>query len=228
MRLGGVTVLEQVLRRVALSDKVEEVVVATTFNKEDLTVVRLCAECNCRVFCGSSDDVLDRYYQAARLLEPDHVVRITADCPLIDPAIISAVIDEHLAGGWDYTSNTLVPTYPDGEDIEVFSFEALHTAWKEAILHSEREHVTPFIIKRRDLFRHKSIEHKPDLSMHRWTLDTPEDYEFLNAIVDRFDTNRNFAMNDVLRIIEKDPTLRKINAGIARNEGYQKSLENDA
>jgi spore coat polysaccharide biosynthesis protein SpsF (cytidylyltransferase family) len=228
MPLGGATVLEQVLRRVGRSNRIDEVMVATTINKEDLAVVALCAANGYRVFCGSSNDVLDRYYQAARLIAPDHIVRITADCPLIDPSIIDDVLEEHLAGGWDYTSNTLMETYPDGEDVEVFSFRSLQTAWDHAKLASEREHVTPFIRKRGDLFRNKSIEHHPDLSMQRWTLDTPSDYAFLKAIFGKYEAGAEFGMEDVIQILDQEPALRELNSGIARNEGYQKSLQTDS
>src|SRR5688572_19407522 len=150
LTLAGKTVLEHVINRVRASKFINEVIVATTISSNDLEIISFCAKNKIRVFVGSEHDVLDRYYQAARLLQPDNVVRITSDCPMIDPEIIDEIGKKHLEEKADYSSNTLDETYPDGLDAEIISFKALKTAWEQATLPSDREHVTPFIKKQPD------------------------------------------------------------------------------
>jgi spore coat polysaccharide biosynthesis protein SpsF (cytidylyltransferase family) len=228
MDLEGKTVLERVVERVKLCESVSEVIVATTVNIEDLEVVKLCSGNKIRVFCGSSDDVMDRFYQLSKLFEPENVVRITADCPMIDPDVIEYIISCHLREDADYTSNTIVESYPDGEDVEVFKFFALKKAWNEAKLSSEREHVTPYIKKNPSLFKLQSIQYKTDLSSKRWTLDNQEDYEFISKIYKAlYGINNFFGMDDILKFLADNPEFEKINCHISRNEGYQKSLKDD-
>lgn len=225
--LEGKTVLERVIERVRASKLIDDVVVATTIRKEDLRIVKLCADIGTSVYCGSVDDVLDRYYQAARLFKADHVVRITSDCPLIDPEVIDSVIKLHFLDEADYSSNIIKETYPDGEDVEVFTFEALKKAWKNAHLASEREHVTPYLQKN-SAFKIASLEYIKDLSHKRWTLDNPEDYEFIKLIFKNLhNKNQLFGMNEILKYIDKNPEVEKINKSIIRNEGYLKSLKED-
>ena len=226
--LAGKTVLEHVVERVKRSKMIDDIVVATTISPNDLDIVKLCSNKEIRVFCGSEDDVLDRYYQLAKLIKPEHIVRITADCPMIDPEIIDQVIQLHVDNKSDYTSNTLKETYPDGEDIEVFRFKALRTAWENANLLSEREHVTPYIINNPDLFKLENLENKIDLSQKRWTLDEPKDFEFIKKVFSNvYVDNNNFTMNSVLKFLEENPNIESINQHIARNEGYAKSLTED-
>jgi spore coat polysaccharide biosynthesis protein SpsF (cytidylyltransferase family) len=228
MDFEGKTVLEHVISRVQRSRMVSEVVVATTFSISDLSIVKLCSEKGVRVFCGSEDDVLDRFYQAAKLLKPENVVRITADCPLMDPDVIDKVIKKHSLEKADYTSNTLIESYPDGEDVEVFTYKALVNAWSKAELKSEREHVTPYIKKHNDMFKLVSIENEEDLSSKRWTLDNQEDFELISIVYKELYKNNNyFGMAEVLEFFKKNPELEKINNHIIRNEGYQLSLTRD-
>lgn len=228
LNLEGKTVLEHVVSRVAQAQRVSGVVVATTIKKEDLAIVKMCAGLGYSVFCGSENDVLDRFYQAARLFEADHLVRITADCPMMDPALIDQVVRLHLDAGSDYTSNILEETFPDGEDIEVFTFKALKTAWERADLTSEREHVTPFIQKHGDLFKLTNLKSPHNLGGKRWTIDNDEDYEFLKIVFGAlYPQNPFFGMDDVLRVLEQHPEWERINTHVARNEGYQKSLMED-
>ena len=180
--LEGKSVLEHVILRLSRSKLISEVVVATTIKKQDLAIVRLCANRDFSVFCGSENDVLDRFYQVAKLFEPDHIVRITADCPLMDREIIDKVIQKHLAEDTDYTANILEATFPDGEDVEVFKFKTLIKAWRNASLSSEREHVTPYIRKHQELFKQANLVSLENLSTKRWTLDNKEDYEFIREI----------------------------------------------
>lgn len=228
MNLAGKTVLDHVVERVRESKFIDEIVVATTFSLQDLEIVQFCASKKIRVFVGSEQDVLDRYYQAARLFKPENLIRITSDCPMIDPEIIDSIGQQHIATKADYTSNTIDETFPDGLDAEIFRFSSLEKAWNEATLASDREHVTPFIKKNRELFKVVSIKHETDLSFMRWTIDQTEDFNFLNQIFQRvYPKNPAFRMKDVLNEIAKDPSLLKINSGIIRNEGYLKSLMKD-
>ena len=225
--LEGKTVLEHVVDRVRSSKFITDVVVATTIKKEDLKIVNLCSSNGTSVYCGSENDVLDRFYQAARLFQAEHIVRITSDCPLIDPIVIDEVIKLHLAEKADYTSNTLKETYPDGQDTEIFTFEALKESWKNAHLTSEREHVTPYM-RKNQAFKCINLESQVDLSNKRWTLDNPEDYEFIQIIYKNlYNKNRVFNMNEILKFINNNPEIEGINKSIVRNEGYIKSLRED-
>ncbi len=225
--LSGKPVLWHVVNRVRRSERIDDIVVATTCQKKDLEIVKYCAEQGIRVFVGSEDDVLDRYYQAARLYKPKHVVRITADCPLHDYKVIDMVIQKHLDMNNDYTSNTLEDSFPDGLDCEVFTFSALERAWKEAKLASEREHVTPYIKKEKS-FKKFSIKDTVDHSQYRWTMDTDADFVFISRIFEElYERNPGFGKEEIYALLERCPELMTINQGIIRNEGYIKSIEND-
>ena len=227
MDLAGKSNLERVVERVQKSQYITDIVVATTMCEHDLPIVKLCAENNIRVFCGSENDVLDRYYQCARLLNPEHVVRITADCPMIDPEIIDKVISAHLESGADYTSNTLNPTYPDGLDVEIMKYSVLKDAWMHADKLSQREHVTQYIIHN-DSYQKTSVECEFDYGSDRWTLDTPNDYEFIRSVYESLYLEKpDFSMQDVMDYLNKFPALRDINSGSKRNEGLEISLKND-
>lgn len=228
LSLGDKTVLEQVVSRVRECRLINEVIVATTIEKQDLKIVNLCSGKGINVFCGSEDDVLDRYYQAAKLYKPDHVVRITSDCPFIDPDIMEKIIKFHIEKDCDYTSNTLEETYPDGLDVEVFKFSALEKSWSEAILKSEREHVTPFMKKHKEIFTLENIKCEYDYSSKRWTLDEDRDYDLILKIHNAlFQENGIYKMNDILNFLKKNPDLENLNNNIIRNEGYLKSIEKD-
>lgn len=226
--ISGKTVLEHVIHRVHQSRMLGDVVVATTVDKADLAIVSLCAKLKISVYCGSEDDVLDRYYQAACLFKARHIIRITADCPLIDPQIIDDIVRLHLKSNADYTSNTIKETYPDGEDVEVIAFPALRKAWENADLSSEREHVTPYIKNNPEMFKLVNLECKKNLGQHRWTLDNMVDYEFVKAVYGHLSSRKpHFGMQDILHLLDQYPQLSKINAQIKRNEGYELSLKQD-
>lgn len=226
--LSGESVLEHVIMRVKKAKTVSETMVATSIKKADKKIANLCERSGVRVFRGSEEDVLDRFYQAAAELKPAHIVRITADCPMIDPEVVEDVIGKHLENGADYTSNTIKSTYPDGEDVEVFKMSTLEEAWKNAKLSSEREHVTPYIRNNPQLFKLFNVACKTDLSRMRWTLDEEKDYEFLRKIFDNlYSSNHFFGIEDILIFLRKNPQVENINSSIARNDGYRKSLKND-
>ena len=226
--LEGASVLARVIQRVQASTQVDEVVVASTENEEDKALSAICQRNNIEIYYGSENDVLDRFYQVAKRFNMDHIVRITADCPFIDPKIVDAVVSAHIKESVDYTSNTLKETYPDGEDVEIFTFAALEKAWKGAKLKSEREHVTSFIRNKKSSCSMFNVENSEDLSSKRWTLDCPEDYEFIRVIYKNlYEREKIFGIEDILKFLKLHPELEEINSHIMRNEGYKKSIQND-
>lgn len=229
MDLAGQPVVQRVFERVKPSRFINEIWLATTINSEDDVLAEWAARNRFACYRGSSEDVLDRYYQAALKAKAEVIVRITGDCPLHDPEVIDKVIESCGKGNqFDYVSNIYPPTYPDGLDIEVFSFEALKKTWQEAKLPSEREHVTAYIWKHPEKFKIRNISHSEDLSFYRWTLDTSEDLRFLRLIFEELQKRHQFGhLAEVLAILQEHPDWLKINAQYRRNEGYQKSLKED-
>ncbi len=224
----GKPMLQLQIERLRRSRKIDKLVVATSDQPSDDPLALLCEDQAILCYRGSLDDVLDRFYQAHRLYQADHIIRLTGDCPLADPEVIDLVIAEHVNSKADYTSNTLEPSYPDGLDVEVFKSEALERAWAEAQLCSEREHVTPYIIKNSDLFMHHKVQNPTDLSGLRWTVDNPEDFDFVTKVYESlYPNNVNFDMQDVLDLLGSKPELVTINAHLIRNMGYSASLRND-
>ncbi len=213
------------LRRVRL---VDQFVVATSEDPADDALEQLCDELRLRCFRGSLNDVLGRFYLAAQLFSPDHVVRSTGDCPLIDPSLIDEIVEFHLEGSYDYASNTLEPTFPDGLDAEVFRFSCLEQAWHEATLPSHREHVTPFIYGQPERFRLGHFTGETDLSRLRWTVDESADFELVTRIYEAlYPANPEFTTRDILAFLDANPTLKNINSKRRRNEGLQRSLQED-
>lgn len=226
MDICGYPMLWHVVNRVRQAQLLNAVLIASTTARKDDPIAAFCARERIPCYRGSRTDVLDRYYQAAKQLRADVIVRITADCPLIDPTVVDAVVEGYLEGNYDYVSNTDPPTFPDGLDSEVFSFAALERAWCEARLRSEREHVTPYIRKHPELFRIGNVAQERDLSGMRWTVDEPQDLEFVRA-VQGYREGQSTDMVDVLDVLREHPELQKTDASIGRNEGYQKSVRED-
>jgi spore coat polysaccharide biosynthesis protein SpsF (cytidylyltransferase family) len=224
--LGGRPLLARVVERARLARTLAEVVVATTVNTTDDPVAALCASLGLPCFRGSEEDVLDRYHGAAGAHGADPVVRITADCPLLDPAVVDRVMGAYIEGGCDYASNTLHRSYPDGLDTEVFSYAALDTAWREARLASEREHVTPFIWKNPARFRIRQVVQPRDLSALRWTVDEPADLAFVRQVQALLPEGAT-SMEAILEVLAAHPELAGLNANVKMNQGYRKSLQND-
>ena len=229
--LAGRPVLWHAVSRVQKASLVDQVLVATTDQPSDEPIRRFCAEQAVQCFGGSEQDVLDRFVQAARFAggtESDAIVRITADCPLIDPTVIDQVVAAYRQVGADYVSNVQPPTFPDGLDVEVFRFSALLTAWREAKLISEREHVTPYLRNHPEKFSAHNVTHDTDLSALRWTLDEPADYSLLQRIVAELDRTRpDFHLADVLQVLAAHPEWQELNRDFQRNEGYVKSLRQE-
>ena len=214
--LGGETVLMRVIGRVRQMQMVDDLIVATTTESPDDRVAEMARQNEVQVFRGSEDDVLDRYYKAACAFNAGVVVRITADCPLIDPEVSDHVIQQFFNVHPDYASNTLERTYPRGLDTEVMTFTALHRAWEEASELYQRIHVTPYLYQNPQLFRLLSVTGGVDHSHHRWTLDTGEDLEFLQMVYTRLAGKTGTGWRDVLGIIEREPALAEINRTIAQ------------
>lgn len=229
MDLAGQSVVQRVFERVKPSRFINEIWLATTINPEDDVLAEWAVQNNFTCYRGSAEDVLDRYYQTALKAKAEVIVRITGDCPLHDPEVIDKVIESYGRGSqFDYVANIYPPTYPDGLDVEIFSFQALEKSWREAKLKSEREHVTAYIWKHPERFRIKNISHLEDLSFYRWTLDTPEDLKFLRLIFEELQKKQQFGhLAEVLAILQEHPEWLKINAQYRRNEGYQKALKED-
>lgn len=215
MDISGETMLARVVSRVRRTgETLDEVIVATTGLSEDDAIVRECRALGVPVCRGSSEDVLDRYVQAARAYQLDVVVRITADCPLIDPGVIRSVVERFRQVGPDYASNTLVRTYPRGLDTEVVSMPALEQAWREARQAYEREHVTPYLYEQPNLFELLSVEldqgDNGRFGNLRWTVDTPEDLMLIRALYDRIEGDKA-TWEDVLAVVLQEPELSAIN-----------------
>ena len=209
------------LDRISQSKLIDEIVVAIPYGEENDVIVDTIKEYNDKIIIarGSEDDVLDRYYQAAVQTNADVVVRITSDCPLIDPVVIDRVIEQFLNNDCDYCSNSLTRTYPRGLDTEVFSFKALEEACNEATKDYEREHVTPYIIENPDKFKLLNVANDIDLSHLRWTLDTKDDFKFISAVYKNiYPKKQLFLMDDVLELLDREPELIDINNHIEQKQ----------
>ena len=218
----GLPLLEHHLSRVSQSRLVSEVLVATTTLPTDDAISDWCKRQNIRCFRGDEQDVLSRYTGAARAANADVVVRVTSDCPMIDPEVIDSIIERYLSGKgkWDYVSNTRTRSYPRGLDAEVFSRNALEVANDESHDAEEREHVTPFIYWRPERFAIDQLVNAQDLSQYRWTVDTSEDYQLIQLLIGAlYPSNPNYRMRDVLNLLDRHPDWLAINAHIE-----QKSL----
>jgi spore coat polysaccharide biosynthesis protein SpsF len=214
--LAGEPMLARVVRRTSRAARIDHVVVATTTDTSDDPVARLCAEQGWGTFRGSRDDVLDRYYRAALAHDAGAIVRITSDCPLIDPPLVDRVIERFLRRPpvLDYCSNVYPErTYPRGLDTEVVSISALERSWMEDRNPALREHVTQYILRHPDLFSIGGIRHETDLSAHRWTVDTPEDYSFVQQIYHHFGHDQ-FSWSEVLAYLEEHPEIVAINRDV--------------
>jgi len=217
--------LYYVINQLKSCKKIDKIVVATTDLKEDNLIEEFVKNLAVDCFRGNEKDVLDRYYSCAKEFGFDYIVRITADCPLIDPEIVDKIIESFDSDKEDYISNTLKNTFPKGLDTEVFTFEALERAWRESELPSDREHVTYFI-RNNSSFKIKNFKNDNDLSKFRWTLDEKEDLEFIREILKRIQ-KRPVLMSDVISVLEKEPQLSEINQNIDPDEGINKSKQED-
>jgi spore coat polysaccharide biosynthesis protein SpsF len=220
-KIKGKTVLQHVIERLQRSKLVHEFVIATTIHERDNTIENEALKYGVKTFRGSENDVLSRYYYAAKENEIDVVIRITSDCPLIDPCVIDDIISVYLDGGYDLVTNAgsdlTQRTYPRGLDAEVFSFEALEDAFVNAKEKYQSEHVTPYIYEHSSKIHY--FKNDVDYSKYRWTLDTEEDFELINGIYNRLYKGRHdFYLNDIIELFKQEPNLLTINAHIEQKK----------
>lgn len=214
----GRTMLERMVERVKLAQTLDDVVVATTTDPSDEQIERFCNKNGIKVFRGNLQDVLDRYYQAAKVYKADIIVRLTGDCPLIDPVLIDEVVRDLVEKKVDFSCNRLPPpftrTYPIGLDVEACTFSALETAWKNAVEKHEREHVLPYLYDVPGRFKVSQLNYVEDLGALRWTLDTPEDLVLLRRIYRHFGGSNIFSWLDVLRLNKENTGLFQVNSDV--------------
>lgn len=215
---SGITVLTQVIRRVKKAKMISSVIVATTDDKNGELISKTIKSEKVKIFKGDEENVLSRFYKAAKFYKLDIIVRVTSDCPCIDPKVIDKVIKQHLKTKSDYTSNTLQRTFPRGLDVEVFSFEALEKANAKALAPSEKEHVTPYIYNPANSFKISSYVKKGiNLSSLRLTLDETKDYFLLGLVYEfLYKKNNFFALNDIEKIFERHSWLKLINEDVVQ------------
>jgi spore coat polysaccharide biosynthesis protein SpsF (cytidylyltransferase family) len=228
MDIHGHPLIWHVIERVKHAKEVEAIMLATTREKVDDPLADFFKSIDVQVYRGDLNDVLDRYYQAAKIARADVVIRVTGDCPLVDPSIIDEAVKLFKSGNYDYVSNCQEP-WMDGFDVEVFSFNALETAWKEATMTSEREHVTPYI-RNTTKFKKYFLENDPWFEGQQCSVDRIEDLEFVRAVyAELFKQKKDhrFSYEDVKEVLTKNPKIREINKNSIVNEGYKKSLKED-
>jgi len=217
------TVLEHDIDRLLESTMIDNLVIATTTKEKDNRIVEIAQNYSVGFYRGSEDNVLSRYYYAAKEYNAEIIIRVTSDCPIIDPHIIDNMVNEFIAlkrdQNLDYLSNKIKMTFPRGLDVEVFTFDVLKKTFLEANQKFEKEHVTPYIYLNPDKFKIKNYENDTDYSMYRWTLDTEEDFILIKKIYDNlYDKGKIFLFKDVLRYIEKNPKISKINEHIKQKK----------
>ncbi len=228
--IKGKNLLEIHLERILKSKKISKLVIATTINKKDKIISDIASKIGVDFFKGSEDDVLDRFYHAAKKYNPKWIVRLTSDCPLIDAVLIDEIIRKGQKEDLDYCSNTLIEAYPDGEDIEVFKFHSLKKAWREAKSLSDREHVTSFIknnssFLKGKIFKSNNFPCSNNFNKVRLTVDELEDFKVIEYLINKlgFDAGWRDYTNEYL----KNNYISSLNKNIERNEGFRKSIKND-
>ncbi len=229
MEVDSQPLLKIHLNRLNKAKNVDKIIVATTVNEDDYVVEKLAMEWGHEVYRGSENDVLDRFYQAVKKIKPAWVVRVTSDCPLIDPKLVDDVIFFAQENNIDYCSNTLSENFPDGQDVEVFRFTALEYAWKNATKKSDREHVTPFIRDNSNYYNNSyfsaiNFENGSCFSHVRMTVDEIRDFELIRNVIEHLGVEKSW-LEYAEYIISNN--LNILNESIVRNEGYLKSLKND-
>lgn len=228
--LAGEPLLLRMYERVALSEYAGTIIMAITEDELDNQLVTVCKRNSINVFRGNKVDLLDRHYKVANKFNAEVVIKIPSDCPLIDPKVIDKVILYYInnSNKFDFVSNLHPPTYPDGNDVEVMSFRALENAWLNAKKDFEREHTTPYIWENPDKFRIGNVvwETGLDYSMtHRFTIDYKEDYEFISRVYDElYHKNTKFGLDDILKLLEEKPEIKKINEMYAGVNWYRNHL----
>lgn len=217
----GKPLLEYQIERLKKVQLADMIVVATTLNGADRAITNLCDHLMIPYFCGSETDVLARYYETALTYQADLIIRVTSDCPLIDPCIIDQVIQFYLDFQikYDYVSNCLQRTFPRGMDIEVLPFTILAQAFDQATKSADREHVTPFIYRQPNRYRLGHVKYHKDVSHYRWTVDTPQDFKLIEKIIEKiYPENPSFTLEDCLRLLQIHPEWSDINKTIKQKQ----------
>ncbi|MDF1827353.1 MAG: aminotransferase class III-fold pyridoxal phosphate-dependent enzyme [Legionellaceae bacterium] len=216
----GMPMIGLLLERLSLASMLNQIIVATSVNEENVTLTKYLGQSGHRFYCGSETDVLGRYYEAAQYTMADVIVRITGDCPLIDPEIVDVVIKKFIESDVDYASNISPPTYPDGLDVEVFNFHSLEKAYLESKLPKHREHVTSFLRESDDV---SSANYfcEVDYSHERWTVDEAKDFEVVRAVFEKFHPQKDFGWREILDLRQSEPKLFEANSDLIRNDGAQ-------
>ena len=220
-KIGESTLIEQVIKRVKLSKKIDDVILAVP-NNDKHKILKKYFNKN-KIFFGSENDVLSRFYKAALKNKANKIIRICGDCPFIDPNIIDKIISIFNKNNYDYVSNTIKPTFPDGLDVEIFSFDALKRAWKKAKSKHDREHVTQYIIKNKK-FKKYNFEYKKNLSNLRLTIDEKIDLKQIEIILSHFKNKKYFGIKEIYELYKKNKKVFLINSSINRNEGSKLNL----
>lgn len=219
-QINGTPMIEIILNRLNKSKLINQIVLATSKEKNNQAIIKLSKKLGFQYYEGSELDVLDRYIKAAEKFDADIIIRITGDCPLVDPFLVDDCIKKFLDSNIDYYSNTMPPTFPDGLDIDVIKFSALKKAAKESTKNSHREHVTPYI-RENNFFSKLNYLNDEDLSSLRWTVDTSEDFEVISSVFNYFKPDIYFSWKDVLQLYYNKPSLFSANSLIQRNEGKE-------
>jgi spore coat polysaccharide biosynthesis protein SpsF len=223
--IQGKTILEHIIERVRRSKYITKIVVATTTNSEDDMIEEICHRSRIDSFRGADRDVVDRCYQAAKEFNLDPLTRVTGDDPFKDAGIIDHAIELYLDSDYDLVCNTLNPSFPEGLDVEVISFDAITRIWRESSNESDREHLTKYVFDNLNLFRILNFQNQVDLSNIRLTLDTKEDLDLVKLIYDAlYSQKKCFTWNDVLNYLQANPDILKINNSIKRSDRYKHSL----
>ena len=223
---NGKPILYFVIKQLQYCRLIGKIIIATTTLDEDDKIIEFCNKLKIDSFRGSKNDVLDRYYKCAKQFALSTIVRITSDCPLIDPNVVDKGIEVFNSNLYDCVSTNYFRTFPDGIGVEVFSFNVLKYMWENAELPSEREHVTPYIYNNKDRFQTYSLENSPNISHFRFTVDRIDDLKLIQKIISKI-KNRPILLHDIIKIVKKEPKLLEINKDHIPNEGYLKSLKDD-
>ena len=219
-------VFDYLINQLKHSKFIEKIIIATTTNKEDDLIVEFAKKNQIEFFRGNENDVLDRYYQCAKNFSSNNILRVTSDNPLVDPTVIDDLIINYQKIGCDYASNNLIRTYPFGIDAEIFSFNTLEKTWKNAILPSEREHVSPYMKKNSNIFKQFNLKNKIKVPMLRLTIDREEDLKLFRIVISKI-SERPILMNNIIELYNNEPKLFEINSHIDSLEGYNKSIKYD-
>ena len=218
-KYNKIALLELLIKRLQRSKKINKIVVATSISSTNLKIKKLCAKLNIHCYRGSETDLIDRYYKVAKLFKSKNIIRVTGDCPLIDPKVVDQVVDKFFLNKVDYAANTMPPTYPDGFDIEIFNFKSLEQAWKSSRkIKKFREHVTTYIRENKKL-KKINLKYKKDYSFLRLTVDEPVDLMVIKNILKNFTNIYNFGIEEIIQLYKKNKSLFLPNIHIERNEG---------